>query len=155
MEETGRIQKIEGKKITVQGNEVAGCFGCMNQECRTNGHVYTAENTGNIQVAVGDLVEIRVSAVAAASSAVVVLLPPLVGFVLAYVLVAWAAPMSTDAARAAAGVGGLLAGFLGVYWVSRSSPPKAGPEVVRVMPKRGTMDEDGGITAEEEPVDDA
>jgi len=140
MREIGRIQKIEGKTITIQGDELAGCFGCMNQECRSNGRMFTAENSRGLDVSVGDMVEVSVSAGATASNAVVVLLPPILGFIIAYALVAFGAPASGDAARAAAGVGGLIAGFLGVYWVRRASPAKSGPEVVRVVPDNPPAD---------------
>jgi len=134
MQEMGRILKIEGKTITIQGGELGGCFGCMNQECRTNGHQFTAENAAGIDLSVGDLVEVSVSAGATASNAAAVLLPPLVGFALAYAAVAFIVPSSGDAARAAAGVVGLLAGFLGVYALSLKNPAKSVPVVVRVVP---------------------
>lgn len=153
MQEMGRVLKIEGTTITIQGSELEACFGCMNQECRTNGHRFAAENAAGIGLSVGDLVEVSVSAGATAANAAAVLLPPLAGFALAYAAVAVAAPSSGDAARAAAGVVGLLAGFLGVYALRRKNPAKSAPVVVRVVPP-GPLPEETPPPEEEAIEDD-
>jgi sigma-E factor negative regulatory protein RseC len=133
MKETGRILKIQGKKITVKAGEIGACFGCMNQECKSNERVFTAENTLNLRLAEGDLIEIENPAAASLIQAAAVLAPPLVLAVAAYMAVGWIFPQSQDPARAAASVVGLFAGFLGMYWYRKLVPSPQTPKVVQKL----------------------
>jgi positive regulator of sigma E activity len=133
MEETGRVLKIQGKTITIQGGELGGCFGCMNEECRVNGKVFTAENPRGLPLEIGKTVEVSIGSGETAANAVFVLVPPVALFVGAFLLTAVLAPASSEAARAAAGVVGLFAGFFGVYVLRRFKPAKAVPVVLRVV----------------------
>lgn len=142
MQEIGRITKIEGKTITVQGGELGGCFGCMNEECRTNGKVFTAENRKDLSLAVGDLVEISVAAGATASNAALAFLPPVLGFAAAFAAVGALFPASAEASRAAAGVVGLLAGFLAVYFYRKARPATAVPIVSRTVSESEPVEDD-------------
>ena len=142
MEEMGRITKIEGKTITIQGGELGGCFGCMNEECKVNGKVFTAENRRDLSLSVGELVEISVGAAAAASSAALVLLPPFVAFAAAFAFVSAAFPASGEAARASAGVGGMVLGFFGVYWFRKIYPAKSVPIVLRTVSESEPVEDD-------------
>ncbi len=142
MEEMGRITKIEGKTITIQGGELGGCFGCMNEECRVNGKVFTAENRRDLSLAIGDLVEISVGAGATASNAALVLLPPIISFAAVFAFVSAAFPNSGEAARAAAGVGGMILGFFGVYWFRKLYPAKSVPIVLRTVSESEPVEDD-------------
>lgn len=153
MQEVGRVLKIDGKTITIQGSELSGCFGCMNQECRANGHQFTAENGLGLDLSIGDVVEVRVSAGATAANAAAVLVPPIFGFAIVYAAVAFLAPSSGDAARAAAGVCGLFAGFLGVYLKRRGKQGASWPEILRVVPP-GPVADETPLPAEEALEDD-
>ncbi|HCM28840.1 MAG TPA: hypothetical protein DIC34_20275 [Treponema sp.] len=133
MDEIGRVIKIEGKTITVKGGELGGCFGCVNEECRTNGNLFTASNQLDLPLAVGSLVEARASAGKTAGQAVVVFLPPVIAFAAAFAGVSIAFPESSEAARAAAGVVGLALGFLGIYLMRKVSPTGSMPEIVRIV----------------------
>ncbi len=133
MVEICRIQKIEGKTITVKGGELGGCFGCMNEECRVNGKIMTANNALNFPLVEGGLVELRTEPSVIAGQALWVLLPPLVLFTLAFVGVALFRPASSDAARAAAGVVGMGLGFFGIYWLKKLFPVTSMPEIIRVV----------------------
>ncbi|MFA6506583.1 MAG: SoxR reducing system RseC family protein [Treponemataceae bacterium] len=138
----GRILKIEGKILTIQGGELGGCFGCMNEECRTNGKTYTAENRKDLELSVGNLVEINVDAGATASNAALVLLPPLVMFALAFVLASVLFPSSGEALHATLGVVGLALGFLGVYWFRKFRPAKSVPYVTRPVSEAESVSDD-------------
>jgi len=142
MQEMGRILKIEGKTVTIQGGELGGCFGCVNEECRANGNVFSAENHKDLALAVGDLVEISTGAGATASDAAFVFLPPLLAFAAAFILASALFPQSSEAARASIGVAGLALGFLGVYWYRKANPAKDGPIVTRTVPEKETIDGD-------------
>jgi len=133
MVELCRVQKIEGKTITVKGGELGGCFGCMNEECRVNGKIMTAINKRNFPLVEGGLVELRTEPSVIAGQAVWVLMPPLVLFALAFAGVAFIRPSSSDASRAAAGVVGMGLGFFGIYWLKKLFPGTSMPEIVRVV----------------------
>ncbi len=142
MQEIGRITKIEGKTVTIQGGELGGCFGCMNEECKVNGKQFTAENRKALALAVGDLVEITVGAGDTASNAVMVLLPPVVCFAAAFAIVSAAFPQSGEAARAAAGVAGMALGFFSVYWFRKSYPAKSVPIGQRTISESEPVEDD-------------
>jgi len=142
MQEIGRITKIAGRTVTIQGGEIGGCFGCMNEECKTNGKVFTAENRKDLELAIGELVEVTVAAADTASNAALAFLPPLACFIGAFALTAAALPASTEAARAAAGVVGLTVGFAGVYFFRRAKPAKAVPIVSRKVDEAESVEDD-------------
>lgn len=133
MEETGRVLKIQGKTITIQGGELGGCFGCMNEECRVNGKVFTAENDRGLPLEIGKIVQVSIGSAETAANAVFVLVPPVALFIAAFALTAVIVPASSEAARAAAGVLGLFAGFFGVYLLRKFKPAKDTPVVLKVL----------------------
>lgn len=158
MDEIGRVTRIEGKTITVKGGELGGCFGCVNEECRTNGNLFTASNQGGLELAIGSLVQVRASAGKTAGQAAAVFLPPLIAFAAAFAAVSLAFPASSEAARAAAGVVGLALGFLAIYLRRKTAPANTLPEIVRIVPEEefeaetalpAVGDEDGEVALEE------
>lgn len=142
MLEMGRILKIEGKTVTVQGGELGGCFGCMNEECKANGKQYTAENRKELALSIGDLVEVNVDAGATASNAALVLLPPLVMFAAAFILAGFLLPSASEALHASVGVVGMALGFLGVYWFRKISPAKSVPLITRTVSETEPVEDD-------------
>lgn len=133
MDEIGRVTRIEGKTITVKGGELGGCFGCVNEECRTNGNLFTASNPLGLDLTVGCLVEARASTGKTAMQAAAVFLPPVIAFALAFAAVSIAFPESSEAARAAGGVVGLVLGFLAIYLRRKVAPAETLPEIVRIV----------------------
>lgn len=140
MKELGRILEISGKWITIRGGELGGCFGCMSQECKVNGTVFTAENTLGLPLSLGQIVEIDNPGGAAAAQGLAVLAPPALAFAAGYLGTGFLKPDSGDELRAAVGVLGLLLGFLGVYWLRKLFAPGAAPRVIRVL--------EGGVEAD-------
>ncbi len=133
MEDRGRILSIEGKTVTISCGEIGGCYGCMSQECRREGKILQAENRLAMDLNVGDLVEIGAPSSAAILQAFGVFSPPGILFAAFYFLTAALFPNSVDASRAAAGVLGLILGFLGVYFFKKIFPSKNGPAVLRII----------------------
>ncbi len=133
MKELGRILEISEKRITIRGGELGGCFGCMSQECKVNGKVFIAENSLELPLTVGQIVEIDNPGAAAAAQGFAVLAPPALAFAAGYLGTGLLRPESGDELRAAVGVLGLLLGFLGVYWFRKLFAPGAAPRVMRVL----------------------
>jgi sigma-E factor negative regulatory protein RseC len=53
MTETGRIQEIRGKTLTIARETDAACFGCMDKECKAKSFSYSAENTAGLPLQPG------------------------------------------------------------------------------------------------------
>lgn len=133
MREKGRIIELNGRMLTVLCGEIAACFGCMNQECKSNKRIITAENRSNLDVSLGRLVEIETHAAGVFVQFLQAILPPFAGFAAAYLLMRFVFPASTDAMRAAVGAAGLfLAGF-GFYLYRKKVPVKNNPCVIKVL----------------------
>ncbi len=133
MRETGRISNIEGKMITVFCGEIAACFGCMNQECKSNKRMITAENCNHLELSPGQFVEIESTSRAAFIQFIEVLLPPALGFAAAYFFTRFVFPHSAYGLQAAVGLAGLfLAGFA-AYQYRKKVPAKNNPKVIRVL----------------------
>jgi sigma-E factor negative regulatory protein RseC len=133
VKETGRISKIDGKMITVFCGEIAACFGCMSQECKSNKRVITAENRNQLDLSVGQFVEIETSVSSACIQFLQAIIPPIVGFAAAYFLMTSVFLVSDYGIRVAAGVIGLfLAGF-GFYVFRKKFPVRNNPRVVRFL----------------------
>ncbi|MDR3248112.1 MAG: SoxR reducing system RseC family protein [Treponema sp.] len=59
MIELAQVQAVLDRRITVQKNIGAGCFGCMNRECRTNRGFVAVENPEDLPVQVGQMVKVE------------------------------------------------------------------------------------------------
>ncbi|MDR2071595.1 MAG: hypothetical protein LBP81_09305, partial [Treponema sp.] len=57
MKETGRVLSVAGDLVTVLQDASAACFGCMNQECRREQGIITAENRMGLPLRAGQVVE--------------------------------------------------------------------------------------------------
>jgi sigma-E factor negative regulatory protein RseC len=131
--ETGRISEIHGKMITVLCGEIAACFGCMNQECKSNKRMITAENPYHFDLSVGQFVEIERSVSGAFVQFLQALIPPLFGFFVAYFIVKFVFPISGDGIRAAAGFFGLLLAGFSVYFYRKKNPAKNNPRIMKIL----------------------
>ncbi len=133
MREKGRIIGLNGRMLTVLCGEIAACFGCMNQECKSNKRIITAENRNHLDVSLGRLVEVETHAAGAFVQFLQAVLPPLAGFAAAYLLMLLVFPASTAAIRAAVGFAGLFLAGLGFYLYRKKVPVKNNPCVIKVL----------------------
>jgi sigma-E factor negative regulatory protein RseC len=133
MKEIGRILKINGTKVTIKGGELAACFGCMNEECKSNGKQFTAQNSLNLPIEEGQLVEIENKTSTAMLQGITVFLPPVLLFILGYVLTGRLVPASSDDVRVGIGVASLFLGFFITYWVRKWLPARGAPYITRVI----------------------
>jgi sigma-E factor negative regulatory protein RseC len=129
----GRISEVKGNTITVHAGEIAACFGCMNQECKSNRRIISAENLNHFNLSPGQFVEIETSVKGAFIQFLQATLPPLIGFTAAYFFARICFPASSVAIRVAIGIiGFFLAGF-GFYLYRKKFPAKNNPQVVRIL----------------------
>ncbi|QQO11051.1 SoxR reducing system RseC family protein [Breznakiella homolactica] len=133
MTEIGRISRIEGSAVTIKGGEIGSCFGCMNQECKSNQRVFTAENSYNLPLAAGQVVETETPARSSIFQAAAAILPPALGFIAAFMLTGLLVPGSGDGARAAAGVLGMFLVSFIVYLIRKHLIPAAMPRITRIL----------------------
>jgi hypothetical protein len=91
----------------------AACFGCMDARCKAGKGLVTAENSGGLALAPGQLVETSVSGPSLALQALTALCPPFAGYAGTFALTGLAFPGLGEPARAALGVAGLaVVGFV-------------------------------------------
>ncbi|AEJ20867.1 SoxR reducing system RseC family protein [Gracilinema caldarium] len=133
MKEIGRILKIEGDLVIIKGGELAACFGCMNEECKNNGKQFTAQNSLNLPIEEGQLVEIENKTSTAMLQGITVFLPPVLLFILGYVLTGRMVPTSSDDVRVGIGVAALFFGFFITYWVRKLLPTKGSPYITKII----------------------
>ena len=137
MKETGRISDIRGRMVTVLGGEIAACFGCMNQECKSNRRVITAENRRHLELSPGQFVEVENSTTGAFVQFLQAMLPLLAGFIIGYLITWLGFPGSGDGVRTAVGFAGLFLTGFGVYMYRRKFPVKNNPEVTKILDEPG------------------
>ncbi|MCX7655325.1 MAG: SoxR reducing system RseC family protein [Treponemataceae bacterium] len=133
MKEIGIVVKIEGSHITIQGGELAACFGCMNQECRSNGKRFVAENSLALPLQVGQTVEVEQPHGTLWKQTLLLFLPPLLVFGILF----WGSgslfPLLSQDFRVALGIGGIF-GVWGIqYFVRKGKPLGEGPRVTRII----------------------
>jgi sigma-E factor negative regulatory protein RseC len=128
----GRIHNIAGKTIYLAPAQSA-CFGCMNAACKSRPQLVVAENHRNLDLTLGQLVEIEIPSKQLLQQAAAVLLPPIAGFIAGFLLIRALFPFSSDGARAAAGVVFLFAAAFITYAVRKRFPPK---QTVPIEPVR-------------------
>jgi len=133
MKEIGRIQNISGDMVTIKGGEISACVGCSNSECKGNGNIFTAKNSLNLPIHEGQLVEVENKASTTFIQGLEVLLPPVVLFILGYILTGRFAPASSDDVRVGIGVAALFLGFFIMYWVKKLLPSSGAPQITRIV----------------------
>jgi sigma-E factor negative regulatory protein RseC len=132
MTETGTIKEIRGTTLIIaRGNDEA-CFGCPDNECKAKAFSYRAENTADLPLKPGQLVETETSA-SPFKQGLGALLPPALGFIAGYGAVGLAVPAAGEPLRSATGVLALFAVAGALYLVRRRHPPEILRRVVRVV----------------------
>lgn len=133
MKEIGRIQKIEGDLVTIKGGELSACVGCTNSECKGNGNIFTAKNNLGLPIKEGQLVEVENKASTSFIQGLEVFLPPVLLFIIGYVLTGQLAPGSSDDIRVGIGVAALFAGFFIMYWIRKIIPAAGAPQITKII----------------------
>jgi len=118
-----RVKKITGSRVTLQ-EEKPGCFGCMNQDCRSRQGIFEAANLQNLPLERGQLVEVAVSRGSVAAQTLTALLPPALGGAAGFALVRWLFPLGGDGSRALGAAAGFLLAALSVYRLRRPALPR-------------------------------
>lgn len=133
MKEIGRIQMIKGDLVTIKGGELSACVGCSNSECKGNGNIFTAKNSLHLPLQEGQTVEVENKASTSFIQGIEVLLPPVILFILGYVLTGTIVPTSSDDVRVGIGVAALFLGFFITYWIRKLIPSQGAPVVTRIV----------------------
>ncbi|HOJ99572.1 MAG TPA: SoxR reducing system RseC family protein [Termitinemataceae bacterium] len=133
MKEIGTIVKIEGSHITIQGGELAACFGCMNQECRANGKRFVAENPLGLPLQVGQTVEIEQAQEAVWKQTLLLFLPPLIVFGVLFWGSGYLFPSLAQDLRVALGIGGIFGVWGLQYFIRKGKPLGGGPRIIRII----------------------
>jgi sigma-E factor negative regulatory protein RseC len=133
VKEKGRISEIHGKMVSVFCGEIAACFGCMNQECRSNKRVITAENRNHFDLSLGQLVVIEHSSAGAFMQFVQAIMLPLVGFAAAFFMMKFLFPASNNGIRVVIGLVFLFLSGFAIYVYRKKVPAKNNPCVIKVL----------------------
>jgi sigma-E factor negative regulatory protein RseC len=131
----GRVHAVTGNKVLIAPAENTACFGCM-KDCHKPGVLMTAENRDTLSLKPGQLVETEHSPRGLLLQGLIVLLPPVMGFIAGYALVRAAFPAAGEGARAAGGAFLLFAGGTLTFLFRRRYPAKETNRIKRVIPRR-------------------
>jgi sigma-E factor negative regulatory protein RseC len=123
---TGRIREISGNTITLMEEKDGVCFGCMNQSCPQNRRLFRAENPRGFSLSPGQMAEAEIPRPALVREVLISLFPPILAFLLGYVLTGLLFPAGGEAPQAAAGVLFLLGTAFLLYRIRRRFPPGRG-----------------------------
>jgi sigma-E factor negative regulatory protein RseC len=132
MTETGKIKEIRGTTLTIDRENDAACFGCLDKECKARAFSYNAENTAGLSLRPGQLVETETAA-SPVKQGLGALLPPALGFIAGYAATGLAFPAAGEPPRAAAGALLFFAVAGALYLIRRRHPPRIIRRVVRVV----------------------
>jgi sigma-E factor negative regulatory protein RseC len=135
MTETGKVRELRENLVVVAPDRSAGCFGCMNQECKNRSGLITAENPEGLSLREGQTVEVGVAGASLLSQALIAFLPPILGFLLGFNLSRLVFPFPTAPDGASVGMGLLFlfaAAFI-VYLVRKKRPAGSGYRVTRII----------------------
>jgi sigma-E factor negative regulatory protein RseC len=125
MIEAGIVVESAADTVVIALKESGACFGCTNQECRSNRRLLTVKNPRRIPLRAGQEVQAEISAASSLREAAAALLPPALGFIAGYIGLGLLLPPARGSpAQAAAGAAGLFLTALGVYFFRKRLPPK-------------------------------
>jgi positive regulator of sigma E activity len=131
MKETVQVCKVSGNTVTFIKKDGSACFGCMNMECKKARGGFTLENSPGQVLSPGDSVELDIPPRVLIVQGFSALLPPVLGFIAAYVLSAYISPASSEAVRAALGAAAMFAAGVFFYIFRRRFPAKTRMELKR------------------------
>ena len=130
MTEKGLVTKVQGTSVTIRcdGAECASCASCSGEQHK---RTISARNSMGLDVSVGDVVEVHVSAYKALRAAFLVLILPLILFLACYALGGWIG-IESEPVRALCGVAGIGLGFLVNLALRHIGGDSDTPEISRV-----------------------
>ena len=132
MTETGKIRTIQGNIVTIVPDRSSACFGCMNHECKNGEGFLTAENPAALPLKQGQTVEVKAPGVPVGQT-LIVLLPPILGFIAGFFLARLLFPEAGEGAFAGMGVIFLFAAAFIVYKARRKKAAAGAYTVTRII----------------------
>ena len=133
MTEKGRVREINGDLVIVATDMSATCFGCMNQECKSQGGIIKAENPNALPLKTGQLVELEAPGKGIVGQALAAFLPPALSFITGFLLIRYLFPKAGEGAAAAISVVILFATAYIIYRIRKSKPVKNEFLITRVL----------------------
>jgi hypothetical protein len=109
MQEKARVVSIDGDVVSVVPLDIEMCIGCSNTECQKNGNVFTACNSGNLDIYPGAEVRIRARGKNQAVQGLLSIGVPVLAAAAGYALVGGFAPAASEGVRIGASLGFLVA----------------------------------------------
>jgi sigma-E factor negative regulatory protein RseC len=123
--ETGIVAEVSADTVVIALKESGACFGCANQDCRSNRRVLTVENPRRIPLKLGQEVRAEISASSSLKQALGALLPPALGFIAGYIGTGlFFPPARGEPVQAVGGAVLLFLTALAVYFIRKRLPPK-------------------------------
>jgi positive regulator of sigma E activity len=127
--ERARVLEIHETSVTLECIDHDGCDSCNSMFCSVKARTYEAVPGIDVQVKVGDQVEVFVPPARAIWSGFLVLIFPLMLFIAVYLAFGY---LDNEPVQVGAGLGGLFAGFGLVYLFVRGRRNRL-PQISRVF----------------------
>ena len=137
MVEQGKITDINGEEIILSCSSLSGgCQKCKASSfCSTDGKIFTALNTIDINLKSGDTVEIFLPPGQTIFAGFMVLIFPLLSFILFFITGSWIFNGS-EGLGILSGILGLAAGFYTTFYYNKINKRKNTPQITRLIEKR-------------------
>jgi hypothetical protein len=129
----GRVLEVADNTVLIEPERPAGCFGCMQGECKKGLAPVKAEKGRNMELALGQLVETGSNGRALFVQSLAAVLPLPAGFIAGYLATPRIFPSGGEGLRSAVGALLLFACAAGFYLFRRRFPPKNFPRIVRIL----------------------
>ncbi len=135
MTEKARIISFSDHIVNLACIDEGSCSACAGRGfCNVQGKSYTAVNKHNLDLHIGDEVEVYLPPGKTMFSGFMVMMVPLIMFILGYLAVRLLLGSDNEAVNALGGFAGLFSGFLIAYLYGRTQKRTGQPVITRVIP---------------------
>ncbi|MCK4541429.1 MAG: SoxR reducing system RseC family protein [Spirochaetales bacterium] len=132
MKDQATVLKVDDNTVTLGCGDTTACKSCgASGFCNVKARKYQASNTSNINLSVGDTVEVFFAPGKAIMASFMVLIFPLILFVLFFAGAGWIFGIESEGIKAIFGLGGLATGFGINPLYSRQT--KEEPQIIRKL----------------------
>ena len=143
MTETAIVSEINGKIVTIGCSRKGACKSCSSSFCASDQHMFEASNSRDLDIQIGDTVDVYLAPGKTVAAGFLVLIVPLILFIVGYSVGGRLFASSSEAIQALFGLAGFGTGFGLSFLYSRKKKATSMPEIMRVREQTDAALTDG------------